>query len=213
MKDETFIKKNLALVYSLAARFKDRNVEYEEVVAAGAFGLVKAAQNFDPDRGFAFSTYAVPVILGEMRRLFRDGTSVKVGRGLKELSAKAAGIREEYIQKNGREPQISEVAKLLNVSPFDAVQALCVTKPVLSLSDETGEEMDLAVPAEQNNLVDRMAVYEMMKKLEPLERKLIFLRYFQGKTQMQTAKLMNVTQVWVSRREKKTLLQLRSWME
>ena len=116
MTRDEFIESNLPLVHKLANRFRGRGVEYEELYAAGCVGLVKAADRFEPERGLCFSTYAVPVILGEIRRLFRDGGSVKISRSLKELSVKAARAREELCSRCGGEPRISDIARELGVS-------------------------------------------------------------------------------------------------
>ena len=123
MTRDEFIEGNLPLVHKLANRFRGRGVEYEELYAAGCVGLVKAVDRFEPERGLCFSTYAVPVILGEIRRLFRDGGSVKISRSLKELSVKAARLRDQ-LSANG-EPRISDIAQALGVTPEEAAEALC----------------------------------------------------------------------------------------
>ena len=121
--DDNFVKQNMGLVHSLANRFRGRGIEYEELVSAGCMGLVKAAKGFDDSRGLCFSTYAVPVILGEMKRLFRDGGTVKVSRTLKELSLKAVRVQEQ-LQKAGEEPRLSAIAERLGVTPAEAGEAL-----------------------------------------------------------------------------------------
>ena len=121
MTRDEFIESNLPLVHKMANRFRGRGVEYEELYAAGCVGLVKAADRFEPERGLCFSTYAVPVILGEIRRLFRDGGSVKISRSLKELSVKAARVREQLAADSpGGEPRISDIAQALGVTPEEA---------------------------------------------------------------------------------------------
>lgn len=208
--DDNFVKQNMGLVHSLANRFRGRGIEYEELVSAGCMGLVKAAKGFDHSRGLCFSTYAVPVILGEMKRLFRDGGTVKVSRTLKELSLKAVRVQEQ-LQKAGEEPRLSDIAQALGVTPAEAGEALAVSLPPMSLTagSENGSEYDLPVPPEQAKLTESIALHQCLDLLEPADRELIRLRYWQNKTQGETGKILGMTQVQVSRREKKILLSLR----
>lgn len=208
--DDNFVKQNMGLVHSLANRFRGRGVEYEELVSAGCMGLVKAAKGFDESRGLCFSTYAVPVILGEMKRLFRDGGTVKVSRTLKELSLKAVRVQEQ-LQKAGEEPRLSDIAQRLGVTPAEAGEALAVSLPPVSLTadEENGSEYDLPVPPEQAKLTDSIALRQCLDLLPAEDRELIKLRYWQNKTQGETGKLLSMSQVQVSRREKKILLRLR----
>lgn len=213
--DNKFIQDNLGLVHSLAARFKGRGIEYEELFAAGCEGLVKAGLGFDESRGLKFSTYAVPVILGEIRRLFRDGGTVKVSRGLKELSLKAAKVQEE-LRKNGNEPRLSDIAKALGVSVEQAGEAVAAALPPVSLtvSDEEGEqELDVPVPPEQAKLTERIALNQCLALLDEEERRLIVIRYIKNKTQTETGEIMGLSQVQVSRKEKKALKRLRELLE
>ena len=204
-----FIAANLPLVHSLANRFRGRGIEYEELFAAGSVGLVKAYDNFDADRGLCFSTYAVPVILGEIRRLFRDGGAVKVSRGLKELSLKASRARSE-LAAQGEEPRISDIAKRLGVSVEEAAQAVAAGLPPVSLtSSEDGGEADIPADSGEETLIDRLALRQCISQLPSDDRRLIILRYFRGKTQTETAELLGMTQVQVSRRERKILAGLR----
>ena len=140
-KDNSFITEHFALVHSIASRFKDRGIEYDELFSAGCVGLVKAGNNFDESRGLKFSTYAVPVIMGEIKQLFRDGGTIKVSRGLKELSLKICRLRDELI-KNGEEPHISILAERLGITPEEASLALGASLPPLSLSNYDDEESD-----------------------------------------------------------------------
>lgn len=209
--DNKFIQDNLGLVHSLAARFKGRGIEYEELFAAGCEGLVKAGNGFDESRGLKFSTYAVPVILGEIKRLFRDGGAVKVSRGLKELSLKAVRVKDE-LSKSGGEPRLSDIAKALGVSVEQAGEAIAAAQPPVSLtvSGETGEqELDVPVPPEQAALTERIALNQCLALLCPEERRLIVLRYVRNKTQAETGEIMGISQVQVSRKEKKALEKLR----
>ncbi|MCL2697644.1 MAG: sigma-70 family RNA polymerase sigma factor [Oscillospiraceae bacterium] len=211
MTDE-FAQRNMGLVHSLANRFRGRGIEYEELFSAGCVGLVKAAKNFDHDRGLQFSTYAVPVILGEIKRLFRDGGAVKVSRGLKELSLKVARVREQLAQSSdGQEPRLSDIAAALNITVEQVSEALSVNMPPLSLtdSDESGSEYDLPVVAPQVKLTELIALKQSLGQLEPEDRKLIVLRYWGNKTQGETGEALGMSQVQVSRRERKILDELK----
>lgn len=215
INDNKFIQDNLGLVHSLAVRFKGRGIEYEELFAAGCEGLVKAGNGFDENRGLKFSTYAVPVILGEIRRLFRDGGAVKVSRGLKELSLKAARVQEE-LRKNGSEPRLSDIAEALGITVEQAGEAVAAALPPISLTlnDEAENgEFDLPVPPEQARLTEHIALNQCLARLTHEERRLIELRYMKNKTQGETGKILNLSQVQVSRKEKRILGKLRELME
>ncbi len=210
-RDE-FIAANIPLVHSLANRFRGRGIEYEELFSAGSLGLVKAYDNFDDTRGLCFSTYAVPVILGEIRRLFRDGGAVKMSRSLKELSLKTQHAREE-LMKNGAEPTISELAEYLGVSAENVAQAVQASVPPISLtSPEEGGELDVPVLGSENELIDKLALRQCLAELPEDDRRLIMLRYFRDKTQSETAQILGMTQVQVSRKERKILDSLRMQM-
>ena len=212
MTRDEFIAANLPLVHSLANRFRGRGIDYEELVSAGSLGLVKAYDNFDSSRGLRFSTYAVPVILGEMRRLFRDGGTVKMSRSLKELSMRVQHAREE-LTKSGAEPTVTELAEHLGVSPEEAAEAVQASIPPMSLTErEEGGEFDVPVESAENSLIDKLALRQCMEKLSENDRTLIVLRYFRNKTQSETAQLLGMTQVQVSRRERKILNELRMQM-
>ena len=209
------VKNNLGLVHSCANRFKGRGVEYDDLFQAGCLGLVKAGKNFDNSKGFAFSTYAVPVILGEIKRLFRDGGAVKVGRVLKEKSRAAVIKQEEITVKLGREPTVSELAAELEIEPAEAAMLLNVSAPVASLSsNEDGEnQLDLPVDSHEISLSDSIALRQILLSLDVNDRKLIEFRYYKNLTQSATAKILDMTQVQVSRREKKILEYIRKNME
>ena len=212
MTRDEFIAANLPLVHSLANRFRGRGIDYDELFSAGSLGLVKAYDNFDEARGLCFSTYAVPVILGEMRRLFRDGGTVKMSRSLKELSMRAQRAREE-LTKSGTEPTVTELAEYLGVTPEEVAEAVQASIPPLSLTDrEEGGEFDVPVESTENSLIDKLALRQCMEKLSDDDRTLIVLRYFRNKTQSETAQLLGMTQVQVSRRERKILEELRLQM-
>ncbi len=209
---EQVIENNLGLVHSCAHRFKGRGIEYDDLFQAGCMGLIKAADAFDTQRGVKFSTYAVPVILGEMKRLFRDGGSVKVGRTLKELSLKCVRTREQMAVKLGREPTVSELAQQLQVDVAAVVEAVGAAQPPVSLTEneeEGGGQFDIPVASHEENVSDLLSLREVITTLDARDRKLIVMRYFGGKTQTEVAKVLGMTQVQVSRREKKILGSLR----
>ncbi|MCI7803472.1 MAG: sigma-70 family RNA polymerase sigma factor [Oscillospiraceae bacterium] len=201
-------EENLGLVHLCANRFRGRGIEYDDLYSAGCIGLLKAAEAFDSERGVKFSTYAVPVILGEIKRLFRDGGAVKVSRSLKELSLKTVRTREEMSKKLGREPTISELSRQLDTDECTIAEALAVSMPPVSLTDSTdenGSQIDIAVPSPDTEIGDTLALRQVLELMEPKDRELIYLRYYKGQTQSAAAKKLGMTQVQVSRREKKLL--------
>lgn len=209
---DAFVAQNLGLVHSLAHRLKGRGIEYEELYSAGCVGLVKAMEGFDESRGLKFSTYAVPVILGEMKRLFRDGGSVKVSRSLKELSLKVSRERDKLSISLGREPTVGELSESLDVEPQLISEAINVALPTISLTqpdDDGGGQIDVEVDSPEELLSDRLALREVLKELDEKDRLLLVMRYYKNWTQTQTATCLGMTQVQVSRREKKLLLYLR----
>ena len=203
----------MGLVYALAGRFTGRGIEYEDLVQAGCMGLIKATDGFDESRGLKFSTYAVPVILGEMRRLFRDGGTVKVSRSLKELSLRALREKDAFSVREGREPTVTELAARLGVSPEDTAQALGAAMPALSLTrsgeDDDGDEIDIAVEAPEAAVTDRLALQQVLGMLPEKDRRLIELRYLRRMTQQAAADRLGMTQVQVSRRERVILANMR----
>lgn len=204
------INENLGLVHSCAKRFRGRGIEYDDLFQAGCVGLVKAAENFDSTLGYKFSTYAVPVILGEIRRLFRDGGSVKISRSLKELSLKVSRAAESFSLSIGREPTISELAQQVGISPEQTVEALNAMQRPLSLTmTEDDTQTDIPIEPPDERITEHLALCSELERLPAPDRELIRLRYFRGLTQTKTAEILGMTQVQVSRREKKLLLQLR----
>ncbi len=207
------VQSNIPLVHSLANRFRGRGVEYEDLFGAGCIGLVKAVDNFDPELGFKFSTYAVPVVLGEIKRLFRDGGAVKVSRSLKELYLKVVRERDLFLKKQGREPTTEEISKILEVSVELVVETLTAMQPTLSLTtgeENDNKELDLKSPSIEDEIAERLSLKEVVEHLEPDDKEIIKLRYFQHKTQSEVARILGLTQVGVSRREKKILLAMRA---
>ena len=209
------IEDNIGLVHSIAKRFKGRGEEYDDLYQAGCVGLIKAVDNFDESKGFLFSTYAVPVIMGEIRRLFRDGGAVKVSRSLKEKSIKVQAIREKFIKKELREPTVSELSELCGIETEELSEVLNVINPVVSLSctTEDGDEtIDIPVD-DTDKLFDRLSVNHAIRDLSNDELLLIKYRFYEGKTQCESAKLLGISQVQVSRREKQLLAKLRTKLE
>lgn len=204
----TMVEKNLGLVHSCAHRFRGRGIEYDDLFQAGCMGLVKATAAFDETRGVMFSTYAVPVILGEIRRLFRDGGAVKVSRSVKELGIKAARVKEQLGIALGRDPALSEVAQAMDRTPGEIAEALAATTPPVSLTgseEEGGGQIDLPVDSPEELLSDILALKQAMAQMEDRDRRLIILRYYGNRTQTETARELGMTQVQVSRREKKLM--------
>lgn len=211
---EKFIENNLGLVHSCANRFRGKGIEYEEMYAAGCVGLIKAYDAFDIERGVQFSTYAVPVILGEIKKLFRDGGMVKVTRSVKELSLKINYARENLQKKLGQEPTLKEIAAELNVSVEEVAQAVSAATPPMSLTaafeDEDGQtEFDIPIESAEEELTNMMGLKYAIAELDKEEKQLVYLRFFQNKTQATTARIMGKTQVQISRKERKIILKLR----
>lgn len=209
---DRFIEENLGLVHSLCRRFAGRGIEYDDLYQAGCIGLIKATDAFDEQRGLCFSTYAVPVIMGEIRRLFRDGGAVKVSRSVKELGLKINREKQIMEQKLCREPTVSELAERLGVTPEEITEAMCAAQPTVSLTrDDDGEtsETDLPTVSTEDEISDKLLLDAAFEKLDETEKRIVMYRYYEYLTQNRTAELMNMTQVQVSRAEKKILLKLR----
>ena len=211
-------EKNMGLVHSIARRFQNRGVEMEDLVQIGSIGLLKAIDKFDTGYDVKFSTYAVPMITGEIKRFLRDDGMVKVSRSLKEEAARAYAVREELFFKTGREPALEEIAAELNIDSEELVLAMESAVQIESLqktifqSDGSGISLEDKLPQEKNQqeeVLDRLLLEQMLGMLEPKERELIYLRFFMEKTQTCVAKKMGMSQVQVSRLEKKILSRLR----
>lgn len=210
---DSFIESNLPLVHSLCKRFIGRGIEYDDLYQAGCVGLIKAADGFDESRGLCFSTYAVPVILGEIRRMFRDGGLVKVSRSLKELSLKVTRVKSQLELKLSREPTVGELAAELAVAPEEITEAQSAAMPTMSLTyanDDGVHETDVAIAGPEDLLTDKLMLQRAFKHLDNTEQQIIRCRYFEYLTQNETAERMGMSQVQVSRAEKKILLKLRS---
>ncbi len=214
-RDE-FIENNLGLVHACANRFRGRGIEYDDLYSAGCMGLVKAYDAFDEERGVQFSTYAVPVILGEIKKLFRDGGAVKVSRSVKELSLKIGTVRELLQKQSGSQPTIGKIADYLGVGVDQVSEAISASLPVLSLTpvqEEDGpSQFDIPVGSEEEQIAESLSLRATLSRLEPKDRLLIQYRFYEGKTQSETAKRLGTTQVQISRRERKLLAQLRGML-
>lgn len=206
------IAENLGLVHACANRFRNRGLEYDDLFSAGCIGLCKAADGFDEALGFAFSTYAVPAILGEIRRLFRDGGTIKVSRTLKERARAAQKVQEFLASALDRAPTVGEIAEKLGISEFETAELLNIAKPPISLTEfgEDGEhQADIPVPSGEDEIQNRLALGAVLDTLPDPDRKLIELRYYKGLTQIKTAEALGLSQVQVSRRERAILLEMR----
>ena len=227
---EQLITENMGLVYSMVKRFENRGKEKEELIQIGSIGLLKAVDQFDCNYDVKFSTYAVPVICGEIRRFLRDDGMVKVSRGIKENARKVKQVRQELQQTLGREAALSEISEKTGLSREEIVMALEASEEVESIYktvyQSDGNEIFLvdqvvsgaegggqAIKGGQKDetgiLLNKMLIKQLLEELDEEERKLISLRYFEDKTQKQVAEILGVNQVKVSRLEKKILLSMR----
>lgn len=209
---EKLIEENLGLVHACANKFRGRGTEYDDLFQAGCVGLIKAADGFDSSRGFAFSTYAVPVILGEIKRIFRDGGAVKVSRSLKEKGRVLLHEKEKMASETGTEPTISALAERLGWEVEETAQVINAALPPVSLTqdDESGGgQIDVPVDNE-NEMFERLDLSRVIDTLNERDREIIEWRYFRCATQSVTAKQLGMSQVQVSRREKKILTLLRT---
>lgn len=209
---EEFIEKNLPLVHSICKRFVGRGIEYDDLYQAGCIGLIKATDGFDSEKGFAFSTYAVPVIMGEVRRLFRDGGAIKVSRSVKELYLKIMRETEVLEQILNREPTVSELAERVGVSIESVTEAISASQMPVSLTVENDDgvcEADLPTVSPEEEIIGKVLIDSAFKYLEEDEIKIVKYRYYEGLTQSKTARLLNMSQVQVSRAERKILTKLR----
>lgn len=216
------VESNRGLVKSIAVRFLDRGVDLEDLIQIGTIGIIKAARNFDLSREVRFSTYAVPLIFGEIRRYMRDEGPIKIGRYYKRLGSQLLSERTRILAEEGREARIGELAEICGVSAEDAAVALDAVSPLVSLSDsayndEEGAEIGDIIADEESlseteRLFDRLALREAISKMPEMWREIVGLRFYRDMTQQQTADILGVTQVKISREEKKLIAFLRSRM-
>ena len=215
---DTLIEENIGLVWSIVRRFQNRGVEMEDLFQIGSIGLIKAVDKFDLSYEVQFSTYAVPMIAGEIKRFLRDDGMLKVSRPLKEMAGKAYGVREALEKKEGREPTVSEIAEEMGVAVEELMLAMEAGAQVESLQQiiyqGDGNDISLMDKLEEKEntnekLVNRLFLEEMLGELDGKERELIFKRYFLEKTQAMIADEMGISQVQVSRMEKKIIKEMR----
>ena len=210
---EKRINDNLGLVHSCAQKFKNRGVEYEDLFQAGCVGLIKAADGFDESLGYVFSTYAVPAILGEMKRIFRDGGAVKVSRSIKERSREIWAEKEKLENEKGYEPTLTEIAERVGLSVYETSELLLASQPVVSLTSVDGEtdekQFDIPIDSEEEKINEKLSLDKCIEELSEIDRKLINLRYYMSETQTEVARKLGMSQVQVSRREKKILKEIR----
>ena len=218
---ETFIKGNLRLVLSVIQRFSNRGENPDDLFQVGCIGLIKAIDNFDTTVGVQFSTYAVPMIIGEVRRFLRDEGPIRVSRSLKDIAYKALRAKELFISENSREPTICELAKEIDVAKEDVVFALDAIADPISLFEpvyhDGGEAiyvMDQVKDTKNTdaNWLESIALNEAMKHLDEREKHILNLRFFCGKTQMEVAEEIGISQAQVSRLEKSALKQMRKYV-
>jgi RNA polymerase sporulation-specific sigma factor len=218
---EQVVTENLGLVWAVARRFLGRGHELEDLYQIGCIGLMKCIEKFDLSFDVKFSTYAVPMITGEIKRFLRDDGMIKVSRTLKETSYKVKKVREDILNQTGEEPKLEELSKLLDIDMEEIVTSLEANVEVESIHKTIYQNdgnavylMDKIANVEDENetLLDHLVVEELMNKLESQEQKIIEMRYFENRTQTEIAKEMNISQVQVSRLEKKILLKMRGAM-
>ncbi len=219
---EVLISNNLGLVRSVVSKFANIGYERDDLFQLGSIGLIKAIYKFDPSFNVKFSTYAVPMILGEIKRYLRDDGMVKVSRSLKQLAIKAKSQGEILTKKLGREPTVEEIAEALGVEKEDLVMAIEANFSVEYLHGVIHEEegspiclmdkISLKEENEEEKVIDNILLKEVLGKLEKRERQIIMLRYFEDKTQSEIGEILKISQVQVSRIEKKVLLKLKSYI-
>ncbi len=208
------IEKNKGLIWNIVKRFQDRGHEIEDLYQVGVMGFIKCIKRFDTNYDVRLSTYAVPYILGEVKRYIRDNGPIKISRSLKETAVKVLNIKNEYYKKHGKEITIEEMAKSLNISKEDITLVLEAFQPVNSIDEqlysEDGDGLTLLDKMEnsvdeQTMVTNKICIQQIIKNLKKQEREVILLRYYRGKTQTEIAKILGITQVQVSRIERKTL--------
>ena len=214
------VQSNSGLIWSIVRRFKDRGYELEDLYQIGSLGFIKSIRRFDTNFEVQLSTYAVPYILGEIKRFIRDDGPIKVSRSTKELCVKIRELQKEYLNKKGVEIKIDEISKLLNVSKEEIAAALDSVNCVDSIydmnykDDNEGNVLD-KIPANiesEKNIVDKIVLKDAINKLNDREKKIILLRYFRGSTQSQVAKILGISQVQVSRIEKRVLSDMKEML-
>lgn len=218
---DTVIRINLPLVSSISKKFLNRGYDYEDIYQIGSMGLIKAINNFDASFNVKFSTYAVPMIVGEIKRFLRDDGMIKVSRGVKNTAKKLHYDREALTKKLDREPTVEELAEYSGIDVEDVVFALDSINNINYLYDTIHQDEGAPVllidklsesPEEDKAIIDRIALKEALRDLDQKARQVIMLRYFKDKTQVQVAKMLGISQVQVSRIEKKVLKQMKEML-
>lgn len=215
---ENIINNNQGLVWNIVARFSGRGYEKEELYQIGAIGLIKAVKRFDFSFGVKFSTYAVPYIMGEIKRFIRDDGPIKISRSIKELNSKINELQNKNLKEAGQELSVKEVARKLNVSKEEVAVAIESARPLESINEEAyneenGESKISKISNKEddvNKLINRLTINRLIQELDEREKKIIILRYFREKTQTEVANLLGISQVQVSRIEKKILNSMRT---
>ena len=216
------IEMNLPLVSSISKKFLNRGYDYEDIFQIGSIGIVKAIKNFDPSFNVKFSTYAVPMIIGEIKRFIRDDGIIKVSRNVKSLARKLHFDKEQLTKDLGRDPTIEEISKYSGVAKEDIVFAIESSTGLQYLYDTIHQDDGAPVllidklsekGVEDTEMIDRIALKEALRSLDTKSRQIIMLRYFKDKTQVQVAKLLGISQVQVSRIEKKVLVVMKKKLE
>ena len=208
---------NFPLIKSVLKRYQFKGVEYDDLYQLGCVGFLKAIKNFDESFGVKFSTYAVPMIAGEIKRFLRDDGMIKVSRAIKSLSVKIKTYIDEYKKANNSSPTIEQLADIFNVDPQDIVIALDSTKETVSLYEKTDDKSEnsphlideIVVDDKSEQILDNFLLKDEIEKLPERDKKILLLRYFRGKTQAEVAQMLNVSQVQVSRIEAKIIENLR----
>ncbi len=213
--EETLMRENMGLVKSVAARFLGRGAEFEDLCQLGSIGMLKAIRNFDTSYGTAFSTYAVPLIIGEIKRFLRDDGMIKVSRELRQKGAFLLRRKEEFTSEHGREPTVTELAEYCGCSVEETVEGLDAGNAVLSFSEPVGERAleDLIGTDNIDELCEREALRQAILDLPTEEKQLVLLRFYRGYSQQKAGEVLGMTQVKVSRTEKKVLEKLRRMLE
>ncbi|MGN1095140.1 MAG: sigma-70 family RNA polymerase sigma factor [Eubacteriales bacterium] len=214
---ETLISDNIGLVKNIARRFFGRGTEYEDIVQIGTIGMIKAAKSFDESYNTVFSTYAVPLIIGEIRRYLRDDGIIKVSRDIRKKGSVILHAKEEFQKEHQRDPKISELAEICGFSEEEVIYALDASSPVSSLQEPIGtddnsatiEEMTASDSNEIECVIDNIALREAVSHLSQEQQKIVELRFFKEMSQQQTADILGLTQVKISREEKKIFALLR----
>lgn len=218
---DKFIKGNLRLVLSVIQRFNNRGEYVDDLFQVGCIGLIKAIDNFDLSQNVRFSTYAVPMIIGEIRRYLRDNNSIRVSRSLRDIAYKALQVRDKLINKNNKEPNISEIAKELNIPREDIVFALDAIQDPISLFEPIYHDggdaifvMDQISDTKNHdeNWLQCISIKEALRKLNDREKLILTLRFFEGRTQMEVAEEIGISQAQVSRLEKTALKHMRKYV-